>query len=583
MREYRTDTARARSFDDALARSWASDETAAGQVMMDPQVVAVVERLRPIAREVGLTDAKINALMRKGSGDAHAASVANATATVSQELLPPLARWLGVDEIKISGVAGEVSVHPTLRNGRVVCKVVAGPAATVGDVLEHRGTVERLKRHNGFRGKLRATLDYRANPYQVFTGAYEAFEELRKYEAMIRGRMIYLISLVGHGGAAGMAAASRLENEILVMEGELSYWRGVLEDVKRTGDPRPARGLIEAKDIGKVTAEAVAAGYPELPSERYYYRRWPGGGPEGQVFQVVRVDASGPDVKRQVRRYGSGWRLEEAEGTGKVPRAFEAALSNDQVLAGILAESESVRLYVAVLTDPHGIALEPSSVRARMLEVINRVRTPRGATADQVAAGARRVDEEHLRPALKAEFREAFFACAAREPMAAARMARFRDITKHLNPGDHSSLMEDFLARREPRAVQRVTVKQADHPLLDLTAKERHIDRVMLDDGTVVEVKSSKGKLSADERAQLDDYKEMATAGITIQVAGQSVMIKRVMYEFTEPEGVLANLTTINKDMLQRRISVKIYNKSGHERTLKDKADLVGIVEWLAE
>lgn len=130
--------------------------------------------------------------------------------------------------------------------------------------------------------------------------------------------------------------------------------------------------------------------------------------------------------------------------------------------------------------------------------------------------------------------------------------------------------------------MQQVTVKQADHPLLGLTVKEWHGDRVRLD-GTVVEVKSIKEKLSADDLAQLADYQKMATAEITTQVAGKPMMLKRVMYEFTEPAGVLANLTTINKDMLQRRISVKIYNKSGHERTLKDKADLVGIEEWLAE
>lgn len=427
MREYRTDTDRV-------------------QVITDPPVV---KRLRPIAREAGLTDAKINALMRKRLGAAHAASAADATATVSQEMLPQLARRLGVDEIEISGVAGEVSVHPTLRNGRVVCKVVVGPAATVGDVLAHRGTVEMLERHNGCPGKLRAAWDLfvnavfgidRANPHEVFTGAYEAFAEVRKYEAMIRGRMIELLSCVVHGGAAGMAAASRLEIEILVMEGELLYWRGVLEDVKRTGDPRLARGLIEAKDIGKVTDEAVAAGYPVLPSNQYHYRRWPGGGPEGQEFQVMRADASGPDALH-VRRHGSGWRLEKTEGIG----------SDDEVLERTLAESASVRAYLAVLTDPHGIALERSSVLACMRKVIERVRTPRGATAEQVAAGAQRVlDEDNLRHALKAEFREAFFACAARAPTAEARMARFRDITENLNPTDRSSLVEDFLARREP-------------------------------------------------------------------------------------------------------------------------------------
>jgi hypothetical protein len=565
--------------------------------MPHPQVVDVVERLRPIVREAGLTDPKINALIRnalnrKDLGAAYAASAAAANATVSQELVPQLARRMGVDEIERSGVAGEVSVRPTLRNRRVVCKVVVGPAATVGDVLAHRCIVKRLERHNGVAGKLRAAWDQlvqavfgigRANPYEVFTGAYEAFEEARKYEAIICDRMIELISLDGHGGAAEMAAVSRLENEILVMQGELSYWRGVLEDVKRTGDPRLARGLIEAKDIGKVTAEAVEAGYPELPSKRYYYRRRPNGrGFEGQEFQVMRVDASGPEVRLQVRRRGTSWRLEEAEGTGKAPREFEAALSDRQVLERVLADSTSLWVYVVVLTDPHGIALEKSSVHARMLEVIARMRA-RGATAEQVAAGARHViDEDNLCLGLKAELHEEFFACAAREATAEAQMVRFRNITKHLNPGDRSSLVEDFLARREPGALRHVAVKQADHPLLGLTAKARLIDRVRRD-CTAIEVKASKTKLSGKALDQLADYQKMAATEITVQVAGQPVMIKRVMYEFTDPAGALANLTTINQSMLQRRISVKIYNNSGHARILKDQADLVGIVEWLAQ
>lgn len=550
-----------------------STYTHRAQVMTDPQVV---DRLRPIAREAGLTDAKVNALRRK-AWVLPARQVRSAT--VSQEMLPQLARRLGVDEIAISGVAGEISVHPTLRDGRVVCKVVVGPAATVGDVLAHRGTVEMLERHNGVSGKLRAAWDQlvqavfgidRANPYEVFTGAYEAFGEVCKYKAMIRSRMIELISLDGHGGAAEMAAVLRLENEILMMEGELSSWCGVLADVKRTGDPGPPRGLIEAKDIGKVTAEAVAAGYPELPSKRYYYRRRPHGrGFEGQEFQVMRV-ASGPEVRLQVRRSGTGWRLEEAEGTGKAPREFEAALSDRQVLERLLADSTSLWVYVVVLTDPQGIALEKSTVQARMLEVIERMRAGRVS------------DEDDLCLALKAEFHEAFFACAAREPTAEAQMVRFRDITKHLNPGDRSNLVEDFLARREPGTLQHVAVKQADHPLLGLTAKARYIDLVRRD-CTAIEVKSSKGPLSADGFAQLADYQNMAATEITVQVAGQPVMIKRVMYEFTDPAGARANLTTINQGMLQRRISVKIYNKSGHARILKDQADLVGIVEWLEQ
>jgi len=405
---------------------------------------------------------------------------------------------------------------------------------------------------------------------------------VKKYEAMIRGRMAAVVAQLGHGGAEGAAAASRLENELLVMEGELSHWRGVLDKVKHTGDPRLARGLIEIRDIGKVTDEAVAAGYPALPSNKYFYRRWPEGGPEGQEFQVARADAQGPDPLLQPRRRGTGWVLEETEGRGKVPRAFEAALGDDQVLAGMLAESQSVHAYVTALTDPHGIGLPAQAVQVRMRQVIERVRTPRGATAGEVAAGARRaIDEDNLRYALKAEFREEFFACAAREPTPEAQLARFRDLTQDLNAADRGNLVEDFLARRDPGAVPQVAIRQADHPHLGLTAKERYIDRVR-PDGTAVEVKSIKGKLSRDDLAQLEDYKKMVKGEITVEVAGKPMKIKRAMYEFTEPAGVRANLATIEEKMLGQDVSVKVYNQSGHERILARKKDLVGIEEWLA-
>jgi hypothetical protein len=287
----------------------------------------------------------------------------------------------------------------------------------------------------------------------------------------------------------------------------------------------------------------------------------------------------------QPRRRGTGWVLEETEGRGKVPRAFEAALRDDQVLDGMLAESQSVHAYVTALTDPHGIGLPAQAVQARMRQVIERVRTPRGATAGEVAAGARRtIDEDNLRYALKTEFREEFFACAAREPTPEARLAKFRDLTKDLNSADRGNLVEDFLARQDPGSVQHVIVKRADHPNLGLTVKERHIDRVSAD-GTAVEVKSIKGKLSTDELKQLEDYQKMVTAKkkISVLVAGKPTKIERAMYEFTEPAGVRANLVTIQEDMLDNGVLVKVYNQSGYARTLKEKYDLKGIEEWLAQ
>jgi hypothetical protein len=260
---------------------------------------------------------------------------------------------------------------------------------------------------------------------------------------------------------------------------------------------------------------------------------------------------------------------------------FEAALRDDHVLAGMLAESQSLHAYFVALTDAHGIGLPAPAVQARMRQVVERVRTPRSATAAEVAAGVRRrIDEDNLRYALKAEFREEFFACAAREPTPEAELARFRDLTRDLNTADLGHLREDFLARRDPGSVQHVAVKRSNHPRLGLTAKERHIDRVSAD-GTAVEVKSIKGKLSTEELAQLEDYKAMVKAEATVQVAGKPMKLKRAMYEFTEPAGVRANLVAIKDKMLKERVLVKVYNQSGQARILRVDEDLAGIEEWL--
>jgi hypothetical protein len=554
---------------DARGRGAAGDPVtvdAAGQVMTDPRVVEAVERLRPLAREADMTDAELHALVRtigRSGGIARgAAGAAEASATVTRDMAPQLARRLGVDEIEIAGVAGEVGVHLTLRDRRVVAvKVVVGPSAAVGDVLAHRGIVEMLER------------------YAVFTGAHEAFAEVCKYEAMIHGRMAAMAVQLARGEAA---ATSRTENEILVMAGELSYWRGVLDEVTRTDNPKLARGLIEAKDIGKVTAEAIAAGYPVLPSDRYHYRRWPGRGPEGQEFQVFRADANGPDPLLQPRWRGNGWVLEEAEGSGKVPQVFEVALRDDQVLAVMLAESQSLHAYVVALTNTRGIGLSAPAVQARMRQVIERVRTPRNATAAEIAAGVRRRTDEHkVLHALKAEFGQEFFACAARKPTPEAQLARFLAVTRNLNIADLGHLREDYLARRDPGSVQHVVVKHTDHPHLGLSARERHIDRVRAD-GTAVEVKSIKGKLSSEELAQLEDYKKMVDGKLTLLVAGRPMRIVRAMYEFTEPAGVRANLTIIEEQMLGQGVWVKVYNRRGCARILRKEKDLVGIEGWLA-
>ncbi|MEJ7597430.1 MAG: DUF4157 domain-containing protein [Kofleriaceae bacterium] len=598
--------ARAREGIEAV-RSVRRAADAADQVMTDPKVVEAVERLRPIGRAAGMTDEEIDALVRnlgrKGIGGAArvATTTADATAAITKEMAPELARRLGVGRIEISGVAGEVGVRPTMRNGRVVVdEVVVGPAATVGDVMAHGATVEMLERYNGVAGKMRQAWDEiaevvtgveRRNLHAAFTEAHEAYAEVRKYEQMIRGRMTDLVTNLAHAGPKGAAAANRIDDEILLMEGELSHWRGVLDDVKRTGDLGLARGLIEARDIGKVTDDAIEAKYPAPPSAAYHYRRWPhGGGPEGQEFQLVKRGGTDPTLPAlQPRRSGKDWVLKEYEGGDRVPKVFESTLGDDQVFAGVFAQSESLQEYIKALTDPRGIAMDAKVVRTRALAAVERVRIPRRATADEIARGARRaVDEDNLRHALKREFREEFFTAAAREKTAAGQHAKIHELTNGLNQSDRGNIIEDFMARRDPGSVRHVDVTEGDlaaatnqgaRTSATANKKVRQIDR-MRPDGTAVEVKSGKGRLSPNEADQLNDYAKMI--GQFVDVNGIRTEIKQVVYQITDSRGVKANLDII-AGKANARFGFEVFSASGQQRTITNDNQLEDILEWLKQ
>jgi hypothetical protein len=583
-------------------RAVRSAATAVSGELSHPDVVAASARLRTIAREVGMTDEEIEALIRNvGRGavtGTHAANAVGAaldtTAPLTDDVADALARQLGVPRIRRTGEATRtVGVAPTMVDGRVVVdEIVAGDLATVGDVLAHAETVARVKRYDGIVGKVRETWDAlaeavgaapRMNPHTPFTAAHEAFEEVRKYEAMLRRRIGDLAAELGRGGDDAAKAAARIEDEILVMEGELAHYREVLDEVKHTGDLGAARGLIEAKDVGKVTDEAIAAGYPALPSDDYFYRRWPGRGPEGQEFQVVRKNTAVDAFQPRKDPATGKWVLGESEEVSRVPKSFAAAMTDDEVVQAMLVESKSAKAIVDALINKVGAV--DSDVYARAATAVKKVRTPRGMVTDDVADGVRRVtDEDNLRHALKAEFKEDFFTAASREVTPEAQMKRFRDLTEDLNPADSGNMMEDFLARRDPGSVRHVEVDQGklagQKPPVTI-AQDRQIDRVR-PDGTAIECKSGAGALSDRELKQLDDYRTMQ-AGAIVDVNGTPTTVKQVLYEFTDPAGVVANLDTIANRMLDKGIHVKVYNASGQDRTLTTVDDLGDLLDWLRQ
>jgi hypothetical protein len=265
----------------------------------------------------------------------------------------------------------------------------------------------------------------------------------------------------------------------------------------------------------------------------------------------------------------------------RVPKSFAASMTDDEVVHAMLAESKSAKAIVDALINKVGAV--DSDVYARAATAVKKVRTPRGMVTDDLADGVRRVtDEDNLRHALKAEFKEDFFAAASREVTPEAQMKRFRDLTEDLNPADSGNMMEEFLHRREPGSVRHVEVDRAtlagQKPPVSVS-QDRQIDRVR-SNGEAVEVKSGAGKLSDRELGQLEDYKAMSGAADVV-VKGTPTKVEAVVYQFTDPDGVIANL-----DIIQDNVDVivlEVFNRSGDMRRITNADGLKGLEAWLKQ
>ncbi len=140
-----------------------------------------------------------------------------------------------------------------------------------------------------------------------------------------------------------------------------------------------------------------------------------------------------------------------------------------------------------------------------------------------------------------------------REPLPDAdSYARMRTMTDGLHSKDKGSLVEAwYQARHAPKATREVWVSAADMAKQGAALsnkKGRKID--LFEGGKITEVKSGKGKLGPGEKAQFDDYRKMLKT--TIPVDGKRVTVTSLRYTFTNPDGALANLAWMRRQLARR-------------------------------
>jgi hypothetical protein len=378
------------------------------------------------------------------------------------------------------------------------------------------------------------------------TAAGKLSLEVAKHEAWLRDRAARLLQHVGADSDASVVAA--LDDEAVLIEGDLLKFRDALARAE-AGETVEAGELI-AGAIEERTAEARAAGYPELPSDAYFYRTWGGGGPEGQQFQIVRRAGARADLPLvQPRRVGAGWVLGESEGS-RVPTLFGAALGDQQVLTQLRAQSPTLRAYEQALVKQVGLA--QADVDARIEQAVAKLRAKRPAG----------VDEDTLRHALKEEFRKDFFDQAARRATPEERVVFMREATRGLGSSDKGSIMEEFLGDLDPVAKQHVHVSQQDLAAQGIEVdKDRILDRLH-PDGTSTEVKSGATKVNPDAYKQLRDTVTMRDKQATIKLGEKVVHIDEIVYEFPDYRGALNNEAFI-QEAFEKECSVRVISKSG--------------------
>lgn len=558
-----------------------------GADAMHAEVRAIVARVRAIGQKAGLPEAQLEAMIRtalRGGGSSAARRVAvglDHAAQVTDETAATLAERLGVPRVvRTAERGGRVSLRLTQSGPLAVEQLEVATDATVGDILMHKVTLDALRRYRGALGKVRELRDRVAallrregkagqltaasrNPHLPRTRGHELFEEVRKHEAAVESRLSALLAYLDEGGDASKRAACALEDQIGVLEGELSYYRSALAEAEATGNLGMARGVIESPgDAGRA---AAAKGYEPAPDGYHYQRN------RYQPEEYVIARNAGRDdlPPLQVNKEGERWSLGPADEARR-QRIFYGTLGDGEVLEAMIDGSPSWRLYQETLIDPSKVGLDAAQVRQRSLRAIEQARTPRG----RWSRGKADLNEDLIRRALKEEFRADIVRAVLAKPTREEQVMFLRKVTDGFgftNAADKGNLFEELLAGQDPSLLRHAVMDQAQlagrNPPVHIS-KDRVVD-LLGSDGTLIEVKAVKTKMGREQEEQLKDYLAVRRSEADLPYKNGMVMTKRLVYAFMEPEGVLANQSFIQEALKGGGI-IRVYNKAGFSREFSE-------------
>jgi hypothetical protein len=260
-------------------------------------VADAAKELAADAKRLGMTQEELRTKLRSLAGDLDGA------AKVTEGGKGALAGTLGLPVDIDPKLAGDVRVlyEVDKATGRVAVKsLVAGPEATMAEVLAHERLIQHLRRYEGVTGRLRELWEKLLafagksptdkNPFPAGSKAWESWNELYKLPDVVDAQFLKYRDGLRAGNE------TTLVQDLEVLEDQARRHRSIIDEM--VGEA----GAGFVAKTGDSTRAAIAAGYPlpagvstaeELLAKGYYYRT----GANGR-YDLVRRTSAGVDPLR---------------------------------------------------------------------------------------------------------------------------------------------------------------------------------------------------------------------------------------------------------------------------------------------
>jgi hypothetical protein len=451
-----------------------------------------------------------------------------------------------------------------------VTEIRVGPRALVEDVLAHRTIIAEITRYNGVLGKLRrladAVKEWATKKRRFPRGSlgWQTEQELGKLDELLAARKSLL-----EGDKVNEAA---LKAEIKFLEGRQVFHRDVLRSVEETtlGDQHGSLSF-EKPDTGSVTRDALKDGY-RLPGAEegadpnwYYYRN--SSTAPGAYELVRKPDAPHDAPALSARLVGDkfqGFKPIDSRTSTEIPHEVGAP----EVITHLRATSGFSKY--ADMLESHGLASH-SVVDGLIRNVLDRRRM--SARAEVTYEAVRHEVKEHFRERL-----HAYLCDPALDE--ASSWARLRAVVTELGPADRGALAETwYRSRHLPKGRPHVPVfVERTGGLNPGMVERRNID--IVDGKTAVEVKDVAGPI---DREQFDAYVDM----LQRTEESSDTEINKLTYVFTNPEGAIANLEFLAKEMerkiLRDKLTIETFDQSGKKLSARTSQQAIDLLKRLKE